>query len=146
MLLTETCPKNFINHTWAFSINRKNHPTQGLAEQQELLSIFPLQIDGPTRGAYMVGLTGGSTWVHPFPPGLLIMVWRWWLPTQKLSSAWFSIRANCHFSCRPLEKAHNVSEIKNLFKIKVRYVSIYDFIEGMLQYLKDTIRFQSMTK
>ena len=94
----------------------------------------------------MVGLAGGSTWVHPFPPGLLKMVWRWWLPTQKLSSAWFSIRANCHFSCRPLEKAHIEPEIKNLFKINVRYVSIFDFIEGMLQYLKDIIRFQSVTK
>ena len=39
-----------------------------------------------------------------------------------------------------------MSEIKNFFKIKVRYVSIYDFREGMLQYLKDTIRFQSMTQ
>ena len=36
----------------------------------------------------------------PQPPAT--MVWRWWLPTQKLSSAWFSIRANCHFGCRPL--------------------------------------------
>ena len=39
-----------------------------------------------------------------------------------------------------------MSEIKKLFKIEVRYVSIYDFIDGMLQFLKDIIRFQSVTK